>query len=158
MNTHAAATDHLPQHDPTLIHHRSHLYEGLALLCLPSQFPYTSVLLICPPLLTLRHPTMPFTPSDRCTCGPITLVMRGVLTATGGPVAVSLSGKRQSSGDATILSSATGLELCLPPCYGAKCNHGCPNVSTLPCPFMFCLHRYLREADVNFVVEVHYKR
>ena len=56
------ATDHLLQLDPTLIHHWSHIYEGLTLLCLPSQFPYTSVLLICPPLLTLRHPTMPLHP------------------------------------------------------------------------------------------------
>ena len=92
-----------------------------------------------PPLLILRHPTMPFHLLDRHTCGPIALVMQGVSTATGGPVAVSLSSKRHRSRDATILLGATGLEPRLPPHRGARCNRGCPKFPSYITPFSFSL-------------------
>ena len=154
MITHIATADQLPQLgwvSSALIFHWSHHCEGLALFMPPWPIPYTPVLLKCPPppLWYPDTPPCPFTLLDRCTCGPIALVMQGVLTTTEGPVAVSLSGKRHRSGVATILLSVTGLEPCLPPHHGAKCNHRCPKFSILHRPFMSWFFCYLREAYIS---------
>ena len=76
----------------------------------------------------------------------IALVIRGVLTTTGGLVVVSLSGKRRRSGDETILLSNDRFRTVPPTHSGVRCNCGCPK---LHCPFRSQFLCYLEEAYVN---------